>query len=161
MVFIALIAIILLIAADQFIKFWAIENLANATMPVHFIKFGNTEVINLSYYENTGAAFSIFRDKILFLIIITSIFLLIGVYLLVSKKVSKKFMVISFALIIAGGAGNLIDRIFRGYVVDYIEVRLFNFAVFNFADSCVVIGAIMLLIYMLFFDKPKKESLNG
>ena len=161
MVFIALISIVLLIGIDQLIKLWAINNLANATMPVHFIKFGNTEVINLSYYENTGAAFSIFRDKIYFLIIITSIFLIVGVYLLVTKKIKKPFLVASITLIIAGGAGNLIDRIFRGLVVDYIEIKLFNFAVFNFADCCVVIGAILLLIYTIFMDKPKKETLNG
>ena len=157
MVFIALIAVIVLIGIDQLIKLWAIGNLANATMPFHFIKIGNTEIINFSYYENTGAAFSIFRDKIIFLIIITSIFLIAGIYLLVTKKITKPFMVISVILIIAGGAGNLIDRIFRGFVVDYIEVRLFNFAVFNFADCCVVVGAIMLLVYTIFLDKPKRK----
>ena len=69
-------------------------------------------------------------------------------------------MVISIVLIIAGGAGNLFDRIFRGFVVDYFEVKLFNFAVFNFADCCVVIGAIMLLFYTIFLDKTKKEVIN-
>lgn len=57
-------------------------------------------------------------------------------------------------LIVSGGIGNIIDRIFRGgLVVDYLDVQLFDFAVFNFADCCVTIGAVLLLIYIIFFDK--------
>lgn len=69
-------------------------------------------------------------------------------------------MVISVSAVIAGGIANLIDRIRLGYVVDYLEVRLFNFAIFNFADICVVLGAICLVIYVIFFDSKVKES-NG
>ena len=57
-------------------------------------------------------------------------------------------------MIMSGGVGNLIDRIRLGYVIDYLDVKLFNFAVFNFADICVVVGAILLLIF-LFFIEPK------
>lgn len=160
MIYIALVAVIALVGIDQLVKLWALDNLANS-LPINFVKFGNTEIINLSYVENTGAAFSIFKDKLPFLIIITSIFLIVGIVLIVTRKIRNPFMAASVILIIAGGAGNLIDRIFRGFVVDYIEIRLFNFAVFNFADCCVVIGAIMLLFYTIFLDKPKKEAVNG
>ena len=63
---------------------------------------------------------------------------------------------ISTSLIVAGGIGNLIDRIFRGFVVDMIEVTFINYPVFNFADICVVIGAILFCAYVL-FDKEKAE----
>lgn len=158
---IALIVIAALIAIDQFIKVWALDNLKNAVEPVQFIKFGSREIINLTYYENTGAAFSILEGKLPFLIIVTSLFLLVGIYLLATKRVHQPFLIGSASLIIAGGMGNLIDRIFRGFVVDYVEVRLFRFAVFNFADCCVVIGAILMLFYTLFLDnkkEPKEED---
>ena len=61
---------------------------------------------------------------------------------------------ISSVMVMAGGIGNLIDRVRFGYVVDYLDVKLFNFAVFNFADVCVVLGAIFLLIF-IFFMEPK------
>ena len=66
-------------------------------------------------------------------------------------------------LVISGGIGNLIDRIRIGYVVDYIEVRLFRFAIFNFADICVTVGIVLLLIYILFFfgKKPAGEKTNA
>ena len=65
------------------------------------------------------------------------------------KEAEKSnFLIWSVALVIAGGVGNLIDRIFRHFVIDYIEVRLINFAVFNFADCCVVIGTIMIVCYL-------------
>lgn len=161
MLYITLAAAAVLVGVDQLIKVWALNNLKGASAPVQFIKFGDREIINLSYYENTGAAFSILRDKLPFLIIITSLFLIAAIVLLVTKKIKKPFMVASVGLIIAGGVGNLIDRIFRGFVVDYIEVRLFNFAVFNFADCCVVIGAALMLLYVLFFDKSEGEVIHG
>ncbi len=162
MVYIALLMALIFIGADQWIKVWAAENLAGK-VPVQFIKFGDTEVINLSYCENTGAAFSILSGQTTLLSIITAVVIIIAIYLLLSKKIKQPFLIFSVALIIAGGLGNLIDRIFRGYVIDYIEVKLFRFAVFNFADCCVVIGAIMMMVFALFLDKesePKKEIIS-
>ncbi|MBZ4669870.1 MAG: lipoprotein signal peptidase [Oscillospiraceae bacterium] len=159
MIFVALLAIILLIGVDQIIKLWALENLKDAA-PIQFIKIGGKEIINLSYVENRGAAFSILQDKLIFLIIITSIFVIAGIILIVTKKIKNPLALASVSLVIAGGLGNLIDRISRGFVVDYIEIKLFKFAIFNFADCCVVIGAIMLLIYTLISDKAKKDALN-
>ena len=68
-------------------------------------------------------------------------------------------LVFCLTLIISGGLGNIIDRLFRGgRVVDYLDLQLFDFAIFNFADCCVTIGAALLLIYILFFDKSGKKS---
>lgn len=161
MVYLALSVIIILVGIDQIIKLWAFNNLAEALVPINFIKFGDTRVIDLCYHKNTGAAFSILEGKTTFLIILTSIFLLVGLYLIISKRIKPPFLLISVALIIAGGIGNLIDRIFRGFVIDYIEIKLFNFAVFNFADICVVVGTILFLVFIIFLDKPKKDVPNG
>ena len=70
---------------------------------------------------------------------------------------------ISAVMVISGGIGNLIDRIRFGYVVDKLDVKLFNFAVFNIADICVVLGAIFMLIF-LFWIEPKiieKQELSS
>lgn len=157
MVLFSLIAAALLIGIDQVIKIWVQDHLQGASAPIPFLHFGNTEVINLTYYENTGAAFSILEGKMVFLIIVTGIFLLIGLYLLIAKKITRPVYIISISLMIAGGVGNLIDRIFRGYVIDYLEVRLFRFAIFNFADCCVVMGALLLLISVIFFERSGEE----
>ena len=77
-------------------------------------------------------------------------------YTYVTKQKDKTFL-ISVVLICSGGIGNLIDRIFRGYVVDMIEVTFINYPVFNFADICVVCGAILLCIYVLFSKEEKKD----
>ena len=63
-------------------------------------------------------------------------------------------------MVISGGIGNLIDRVRIGYVVDYIEVRLFRFAIFNFADICVTVGIALLMVYVLFFHE-KNEAKKG
>ena len=157
MVYIPLIVIALLVGTDQLIKIWADNNLIGKGS-VPFIHFGDMQIINLSYCENTGAAFSIFENNIIFLILITSIFLIFGIWVILARKIKHKLALLSVTLILAGGVGNLIDRIFRGYVIDYLEVKLFRFAVFNFADCCVVIGAIFLAVYVIFIDKSSKEE---
>lgn len=152
-----------IVGIDQLIKWWAYENL-RGNPPIEFIHFGDTQIMHLSYYENTGAAFSIFSGQQIFLIIITALFIGFGIYLLVTKKIKRPTVLASAVLVIGGGIGNLIDRIFRGgelfngFVIDYFEVKLFNFAVFNFADCCVIIGAILFLILFIFFDKSEKHK---
>lgn len=153
----------ILIAADQFIKWWVVENL----MPVKamdFIYFGDFEILGLRYCENTGAAFSSFSGARWFLVILVSVMLIVLLVFTVRYKHKRPLFLISSVMIMSGGVGNLIDRIRLGYVIDYLDVKLFNFAVFNFADICVVVGAVLLLIF-LFFIEPKivaeeKEHIN-
>ena len=144
---------VILIAADQLIKWWIVENL----MPVKdmdFIRFGDFEILGLRYCENTGAAFSSFSGARWFLVILVTVMLIVLLVFSIRYKHKRPLFLISSVMIMSGGMGNLIDRIRLGYVIDYLDVKLFNFAVFNFADICVVVGAILLLIF-LFFIEPK------
>lgn len=102
-------------------------------------------IFGLSYKENTGAAFSILEGKRLFFIILTSIFMLFLLFVLFSRLVNDLFGRITISMIISGGIGNLIDRIFQGYVVDMFDFYLINFAVFNFADILVSCGAVLFI----------------
>lgn len=147
MVYIALAAAAVLTFIDQLIKKWAATSLIKVgTIPL--IK----DVFHLTYVENYGAAFSILQNKTILLIIITTIALLLSAYLLIFKKITDKVLISGIALVISGGIGNLIDRVSRGFVVDYLDFRLINFPVFNFADICVVCGTGLIVFYMLFLE---------
>ncbi len=110
-------------------------------------------LFRLTYVENTGVAFSMFSGKTDVLSVVTAV-ILAGTLcaLFVHRKGKKKpaLLVISLILINAGGIGNLIDRVFNGYVVDFIEPLFIDFAVFNFADCCITVGAFMLLGYEIY-----------
>ncbi len=157
---IALIAVVmLLVSADQMIKLWVIENLKGAES-MQFIKFGNTEILNLTYLENSGAVFGSFSGMRFMLIGVTAVMIIECFFIMIKNYKKSKILSWSLALVISGGIGNLIDRIFRnGRVVDYLDIQLFNFAVFNFADCCVVIGVIMLMIYALFIDGRNEKAM--
>lgn len=144
-----------LVGIDQAIKLWAVNHLSIIdTIPLI------PNVLHLTYQKNYGAAFSILHGKTSFLIILTSTLLLVMLVVLLSRKIKSKPIIISISLILAGGVGNLVDRLMRegGFVVDYIDFRLIHFPVFNFADICVVSGTILLMIYLLFLEgKETKE----
>lgn len=157
MIYIALAVSAGLVVVDQIIKLVVNLNL----MPyetISLINIGGRDWLNLTYVRNTGAGFGIFKDQRWFLIAVTAIYVSALLYLLLSKKIKQPFLIWSVALIISGGIGNLIDRIFLGYVVDFIDLRIINFAVFNFADCCVVIGVIMVFIYVLFLSGRKEKT---
>lgn len=109
-------------------------------------------VFHLTYARNTGAAFSILRDKQLLLIIFTflAIAMLIGLLFKNVRLGGHIFVNYSLVLIIGGAIGNLIDRMRLNYVIDFFDFRLINFAIFNVADMFVVCGAILLGFAVLF-----------
>ncbi len=152
---ITLIIIAALVVIDQLIKLLVIEHLepiGSLTLIDGFIQ--------LNYAENTGAAFGSFSDKTSFLSIFTFAIILLGfVYLFAKKrKVDAEYVCIS--LIIAGGLGNLVDRVFRGFVVDYIEPLFIDFAIFNFADILVTCSCVVLVIWLLYqiYCEAKEEK---
>jgi signal peptidase II len=107
-------------------------------------------LLKFLYVKNTGAAFGILSGNIFILVLITFI-LIIYVFNEIKKNSNNKLMLSSYLLILSGALGNLIDRLFRGYVVDFISFTFFgkDMAVFNIADSYITIGIIMLIFALI------------
>lgn len=145
-----------LVAADQLVKNWAVEVL-QPVGSMDFIHFGSFKILDLTYLENRGAIFGSMAGQRWFLVGFTSLVIIAGiVFMFMSLKRSKLF-VVAVGLFVAGGLGNLIDRIRLGYVVDMFEIKLFNFAIFNVADICVTTAFVMLMVYGIFIE-PKIEK---
>ena len=114
-------------------------------------------ILNFTYTENTGVAFGIGANNI-FLTIIVNIIVL-GVIIDCIRKNQTDFKIlIPLVLIFSGGVGNLIDRIFRGYVIDFIDINLFNFPNFNIADICITTGIIFLITIIIKLTKNDTEK---
>ena len=107
------------------------------------------DVIHLTYVENKGAAFGMLANNRWVFMIVSSVAIVALLVYLIWKKPQNKWECVSLAFIIGGGIGNMIDRIALGYVVDMIDFRLINFAVFNVADSFVCVGAGILMIWLI------------
>lgn len=146
---------ILLVLFDQWSKGQVLKHLSDGAVVTPL-----PGVLQFRYLQNTGAAFSVLTGKTLFLSGITAIILVAAIVVLLLGKVPGTLNQVALVLMIAGGAGNLIDRLFRHYVVDFIEVLFTNFAVFNFADTCVTIGAALLILSTLvsFWTDRKNEE---
>lgn len=149
-----LILMFVLTAIDQIIKWLVVENISIGEI-VEVIKFGEIKIFSLTHIKNSGAAWSIMEGKTWFLILLPTLVCLAGLVYMYKIRKESKFEIISLAMLISGGAGNLIDRIRFGEVTDYILFEPINFPIFNFADICVVIGAIMFCIAILFVDLRK------
>ncbi len=151
---IAIAAIFFLIAADQITKLLVSSNF-EVGQSLHIID----GVLDFTYVQNRGAAFGMFANQ-RWIFLIATVVLLAAIIIFWARGFITHFTgKIAAVLIIAGGVGNMIDRIMLGYVVDFIDISpLFNFAVFNVADCCVCVGAAFLAIYILFFAEDKKSD---
>lgn len=151
---IALAAVALLVAADQITKF-LIASRFELGESVRVIP----GLLDFTYVQNRGAAFGMLSNqRWIFLLLTTAIIIGIG-WLWWKGFIDHITGRISAVLIVAGGIGNMIDRLAMGYVVDFIDVSpLFDFAVFNVADCCVTVGAVVMAVYVLFFFDEKKFS---
>ncbi|HWT74245.1 MAG TPA: signal peptidase II [Mobilitalea sp.] len=143
-----LLLFILLIAIDQASKFWVRTVLINRD-PVVIIP----KVLKLEYHTNNGAVWGLMSGKVDFLKIFTFLVLLLIIFLYFKVPKGKKYNVLKIILvfIMAGAVGNLIDRIYLNYVVDFIYFEIINFPLFNFADSCLTVSSILLFILALFY----------
>ena len=110
------------------------------------------DIVSLSYTENTNAAFSIGNY---YIVTIGSLGIIIILLILLFIYRSKVTNFLPIILILSGGISNLIDRIFRGFVIDYISI--FSFPVFNIADICIVMGTIIIIIQII-YGYIKKEK---
>ena len=118
-------------------------------------------VFSFTSVENTGASFGIFSSNTLALTIVSSVCaVIIFLFLFYSYKRRNLWLRSALILIFAGAVGNIVDRIALGYVRDFIYFELIDFAVFNFADSCLTVGTIVLIIYLLFFYSKDEKSIE-
>lgn len=145
-----------IIFSDQLIKYLVVY----ALKPVGTVT-AIPGLLNLTYVENRGVAFGMMENQRWLIIIATVLVMAFLIFLLFRKTGKNKLFVASAVLIVGGGIGNLIDRIFLGYVIDYLQLTFFP-PVCNFADYCVVAGTILLMVYILFFSDTlnKKEGVE-
>ncbi len=139
------IMIICIIIIDQIIKVIITNCLYNSST----VLIDN--VLKLTYVENTGGAYGIGNDSTFMFIVVNIIVITLITKFIMSKKNDISLCVlISLGFILAGGIGNLIDRLFRGYVIDYIDINpLIKYPVFNIADMFIVIGCIAVAINLI------------
>ena len=137
---------IIAISIDQIVKILVVNNLYNSSVTIL------NGVLNLTYVENTGGAFGIGNDSTTMFVIVNVIIIAIIVKFIVSKRDDiATYILVSLALILSGGIGNLIDRLFRGYVIDYIDISpIIKYPMFNIADICVVTGCIIIIGSLIF-----------
>ena len=140
---------IVLIALDQLVKHMVLTYIP-LYGSVPFIPY----IMDLTFVKNTGAAFSILSDHT-WLLTVSSLLMSIVLAIAVGKKFfAHPLGRTALTLVLAGAVGNLIDRAIRGYVVDMFHTLFMEFAVFNVADICVVVGGIAAGLYYVFlYDK--------
>jgi len=134
---------IILLCIDQISKLLVV-NLLTKTDSITIIK----NFFYLTYINNDGAAFSILVGKRIFLILIAVSVIVMLIRYIKKNNIQNKLELVSISLIIGGSLGNLMDRVVRGYVIDFLDFKLFNynFPIFNLADTFIVIGVFLLLL---------------
>jgi len=110
-------------------------------------------VVNVKLATNRGMAFSLLSGHGLGLTLLTALLLAAVIAWLVSKPDEQRLLRTGLWLIVGGGLGNLFDRVMRGYVVDFIELAFVRFAVFNVADACICVGALLAVIGAVLGDR--------
>jgi len=129
---------IFIVLIDQFTKYLIFYN-NKLFINKDFLLF------KLDFVKNYGAAFNIFSGSRIFLSLISIIFSLLLIYLIFRKNTFNLFDLYAYSFILGGTIGNGIDRIYKGFVVDFINLNIINFPVFNIADISINIGFLFLL----------------
>lgn len=151
----SLVAVLAMIGLDQLTKYWAVAQLkpiSNMTVVDGFLDF--------TFVENRGVAFGMLSGKkwVILLMVAVIVAILVYYFMTLPKKKEYHLVRVALVLILAGAVGNVIDRIFRGYVVDFFEFTFIQWPVFNVADIYVVCGVILLCILMLFVIRDEKKE---
>lgn len=137
---------LLFVVIDQVVKIIVINKMALQQSITIINNF-----FNITYVRNTGAAWSILSGNVLLLIMISVLALVTIYYYLIKDKDLNKIDIVSYSMLIGGIIGNLIDRIVHGYVIDYLDFKIFNynFPIFNIADTLIVISIIIIGISLI------------
>lgn len=145
---------VVIIALDQLVKWQIVTHLA-VNQSVVIIP----RVLDLFYIQNSGAAFSMLIDQRVLLIIVSLLVMIAIMYVDRHYAKGKLDMKVALGLLFGGAAGNLIDRVHLGYVIDYVYLQFIHFPVFNLADSAIVVSIFYLLIR--FFVRKDTQSQNS
>lgn len=147
---IAVVAVIL----DQVTKYFVVQGIElYETKP--FIP----GVMSLYHTRNTGAAFSMLSEHRWVFMVFSVISMGMIIYILVKEYKRHILMNISLGMILGGGIGNMIDRIRLEYVVDFFHTDFVDFAIFNVADCFITVGAVLLAVYLLFFESKVEKRI--
>ena len=157
MIFISLILVVLLVLIDQAVKYFVISNV-DLYETYYTFSIGKHDLFSITHVRNNGAAWSIMEGKTILLTVIAVIAIAVVIFLIASGKFKLKLEVIMLSFIMAGGIGNIIDRIRYKEVIDYIRTDFIDFPVFNFADICVVVGAIGFCISYLIIESANSHK---
>lgn len=157
----SLLLIVFLVGADQLIK-----HLVDLYLKPVGSALAIPGVLQLSYYENDGAMMGMMSGKTTVMTVFAALCLLLVCFLLYSGKLGYGIDFWSVVIIAAGGIGNLIDRVFRGFVIDYIEVLFVDFYIFNFADCLVTCAAFAIIFSQIYqsvigLKKNKEDKINA
>lgn len=145
---------LIVVVIDQLIKLNVVQHLR-----VGESKTIIPNILSFYYLRNNGAAWNIFSGQMYFFYLISVIAIIAVLYFLFNPKYKSKTFDIGLALILGGIIGNFIDRVRLHYVVDMMQLDFINFNIFNFADSCITVGVMLVFIYLLFIDgKDKKKA---
>ena len=146
---------VLLVVIDQAVKFAVRDNIGLG-QSVPFIPY----IMDLTYVQNTGAAFSILQQHTWLLTLTSAVVVLVMCWLIVRGFFKNALGRWAAVLVLAGGMGNLIDRAVFGFVTDMFKTTFINFAVFNVADCCITVGVPLLFLYVLLYvgRDEKKEG---
>lgn len=158
MLLIDVVVMLVLLGLDQLTKYLAIINLKNHPAVVLW-----DGVLELNYLENRGSAFGMLQNQKFFILFIGVVFLAVILFILFKLPEEKKFCAVHILLsaIVAGGVGNMIDRLRFDYVVDFISFVLIHFPIFNVADCYIVVATIVLFLLFLFvFEEKDLEFLS-
>lgn len=147
---------VLVAAVDQISK---VLISSNFSLSDHFTFIPG--LIDIVYVENTGAAFSMFNNFTWLLGIISVLFSVAIVVYMLKVKPTDRLTVVSAGLLLGGALGNGIDRIIRQFVVDFIEITLFKFPVFNIADIAITVGAVLIIFDVIILEKRNKNGENS
>ena len=141
------------VVLDQAVKF-----LVRAAIPLHTSQTLIPGLFDLTYIRNTGAAFSIFSSHTWMLTVLSGVATAVLLVLLLRRALPTRLGMLSLSLLLAGAAGNLIDRLAFGYVTDMFETTFMNFPVFNVADIGVVIGGVLLVLTVLLAGEKEEKK---
>ncbi|MDO4742583.1 MAG: signal peptidase II [bacterium] len=152
----AVIVAVIIFAVDQLSKYLITQNfILGESIPVI------NGVLNFTYINNMGAAFGIMKNQTWLLLAVTVVVTVICFCILIKKTYRSKIVFWGILLIISGGLGNIVDRVFRnGNVVDFLELDFIRFPVFNVADCAIVVGAGLLILYFIvdFIGELRREN---